>query len=91
MAEPKHQILELEIALTFLVVLVLSGCAQSLPSSKYDGFLYRHHRVDSDSILIEAFFNPVCLDSRDASPQTSRRALRLSRDGGNSPFTVALP
>ncbi|XP_068313900.1 uncharacterized protein [Pyrus communis] len=68
MAESKHRILKLETALTLLFVLVLSGCAQSLPPSKYDGFLYGHHLVDSDSILIEAFFDPVCPDSRDAWP-----------------------
>ncbi|KAK5823744.1 E3 ubiquitin-protein ligase UPL3 -like protein [Gossypium arboreum] len=42
--------------------------AQSLPPAKYDGFLYTNHRVDSDTIMIEAFFDPVCPDSRDAWP-----------------------
>ncbi|KAM0972680.1 hypothetical protein ACFX13_016365 [Malus domestica] len=68
MAEAKHRILKLETALTLLFVLVLNGCAQSLPPSKYDGFLYGHRRVDSDSILIEAFFDPICPDSRDSWP-----------------------
>ncbi|XVE94510.1 hypothetical protein REPUB_Repub02eG0014800 [Reevesia pubescens] len=40
--------------------------AQSLPPAKYDGFVYTNHRVDSDTIMIEAFFDPVCPDSRDA-------------------------
>lgn len=66
MAEAKHRILKLETGLTLLFVLVLNGCAQSLPPSKYDGFWYGHHRVDLDSILIEAFFDPVCPDSRDS-------------------------
>ncbi|XP_065880228.1 uncharacterized protein [Euphorbia lathyris] len=43
--------------------------AQSLPPAKYDGFLYKTgDAVDSDSILIEAFFDPVCPDSRDSWP-----------------------
>ncbi|KAL4298345.1 hypothetical protein GQ457_12G030610 [Hibiscus cannabinus] len=42
--------------------------AQPLPPAKYDGFLYTNHPVDSDTILIEAFFDPVCPDSRDSWP-----------------------
>ncbi|KAE8674608.1 Pentatricopeptide repeat (PPR) superfamily protein [Hibiscus syriacus] len=42
--------------------------AQSLPPVKYDGFLYTNHPVDLDTILIEAFFDPVCPDSRDSWP-----------------------
>ncbi|KAL4284503.1 hypothetical protein GQ457_16G012680 [Hibiscus cannabinus] len=42
--------------------------AQSLPPAKYDGFLYTDNGVDSDTILIEAFFDPVCPDSRDSWP-----------------------
>ncbi|KAK8596609.1 hypothetical protein V6N12_065092 [Hibiscus sabdariffa] len=44
------------------------GFFQSLPPAKYDGFLYTNNRVDSDTILIEAFFDPVCPDSRDSWP-----------------------
>ncbi|XVF63638.1 hypothetical protein PTKIN_Ptkin09bG0102700 [Pterospermum kingtungense] len=46
--------------------------AQSLPPAKYDGFLYTNHLVDSDAIKIEAFFDPVCPDSRDSWPPLKR-------------------
>ncbi|XWS14426.1 hypothetical protein CRYUN_Cryun35bG0008500 [Craigia yunnanensis] len=42
--------------------------AQSLPPAKYDGFVYTNDQVDSDTIKIEAFFDPVCPDSRDSWP-----------------------
>ncbi|CAN1322911.1 hypothetical protein LINPERPRIM_LOCUS32564 [Linum perenne] len=42
--------------------------SQSLPSAKYDGFLYNNGPVDPNPILIEAFFDPVCPDSRDSWP-----------------------
>ncbi|KAK9231963.1 hypothetical protein WN943_022204 [Citrus x changshan-huyou] len=42
--------------------------SQSLPPAKYDGFLYANHPIDSDTIVIEAFFDPVCPDSKDAWP-----------------------
>ncbi|KAE8713480.1 Pentatricopeptide repeat (PPR) superfamily protein [Hibiscus syriacus] len=54
---------------TFLIILghrIVK--AQTLPPAKYDGFLYTNHPVDSDTILIEAFFDPVCPDSRDSWP-----------------------
>ncbi|GAV87694.1 Alba domain-containing protein/Thioredoxin_4 domain-containing protein [Cephalotus follicularis] len=40
--------------------------AQDMPPAKFDGFVYTNHRVDSDTIVIEAFLDPVCPDSRDA-------------------------
>ena len=43
--------------------------AQLVPPARLDGFVYPPgRRVDPDTILIEAFFNPVCPDSRDAWP-----------------------
>ncbi|XP_031265439.1 uncharacterized protein LOC116123845 [Pistacia vera] len=42
--------------------------AQSLPPAKYDGFVYKSRPVHSDTIMVEAFFDPVCPDSRDAWP-----------------------
>ncbi|CAN0847962.1 hypothetical protein LINGRAHAP2_LOCUS5263 [Linum grandiflorum] len=42
--------------------------SQNLPPAKYDGFLYSSGRADPDAVLIEAFFDPVCPDSRDAWP-----------------------
>ncbi|CAN0871913.1 hypothetical protein LINGRAHAP2_LOCUS9973 [Linum grandiflorum] len=58
------------IALCFFIVSTgQSGVeSQSLPSSKYDGFLYNNGPVDPNPILIEAFFDPVCPDSRDSWP-----------------------
>ncbi|KAF8082367.1 hypothetical protein N665_0830s0014 [Sinapis alba] len=41
--------------------------AQLVPPARPDGFVYPPgRRVDPDTILIEAFFDPVCPDSRDA-------------------------
>ncbi|CAN7130410.1 unnamed protein product, partial [Brassica rapa subsp. narinosa] len=43
--------------------------AQLIPPSKPDGFVYPPgRRVDPDSILIEAFYDPVCPYSRDSWP-----------------------
>ncbi|CAH2067513.1 unnamed protein product [Thlaspi arvense] len=43
--------------------------SQVLPPARPDGFVYRPgHRSDPDAILIEAFFDPVCPDSRDSWP-----------------------
>ncbi|PHT32556.1 hypothetical protein CQW23_28893 [Capsicum baccatum] len=39
----------------------------SIPS-KQDGFWYENRNAKTDSILIEAFFDPVCPDSRDSWP-----------------------
>lgn len=64
-----HATLILQSAL--LCFLVFNSCAksQSLPPAKYDGFVYTNNpNVDSDPIIIEAFFDPVCPDSRDAWP-----------------------
>ncbi|KAF8022662.1 hypothetical protein BT93_F0240 [Corymbia citriodora subsp. variegata] len=56
-------------ALSFLAAhRALTGNAQSLPPSKFDGFVYAEHRVDSGTIVIEAFLDPVCPDSRDSWP-----------------------
>ncbi|CAL1383837.1 unnamed protein product [Linum trigynum] len=61
-------------ALAFLCIFLSSSRnwitiqAQSLPPAKFDGFLYRSGRVDPDAILIEAFYDPVCPDSRDSWP-----------------------
>lgn len=48
--------------------------AQSLPPAKYDGFVYKSYPVDADTIIVEAFFDPVCPDSRDSWP-TLKEAL----------------
>lgn len=55
-------------ALFVLIFFLSYVCAQSLPPAKADGFVYGGHLLDSDVILIEAFFDPVCPDSRDGWP-----------------------
>ncbi|KAI6690838.1 hypothetical protein NL676_027666 [Syzygium grande] len=42
--------------------------AQSLPPPRRDGFVYTDGPVDSDTVVVEAFLDPVCPDSRDAWP-----------------------
>ncbi|KAK2974887.1 hypothetical protein RJ640_020802 [Escallonia rubra] len=39
----------------------------SIPA-RYDGFVYKNHPVSTDSVMIDAFFDPVCPDSRDSWP-----------------------
>lgn len=56
-----------------LFFLVLSPCiwvadAQLPIPARFDGFVYTNSRASPDSIFIEAFFDPVCPDSRDAWP-----------------------
>lgn len=46
--------------------------AQTLPPARYDGFIYENPLGDADSILIEAFYDPVCPDSRDSWPPLKR-------------------
>ncbi|KAA8537482.1 hypothetical protein F0562_027090 [Nyssa sinensis] len=36
--------------------------------AKLDGFVYKNRPATTDSIMIEAFFDPVCPDSRDSWP-----------------------
>ena len=55
--------------LLFLIFYVVSVRAQSLPPAKIDGFVYeKNHRDNSETIFIEAFYDPVCPDSRDSWP-----------------------
>ncbi|KAK6939300.1 Thioredoxin-like fold [Dillenia turbinata] len=42
--------------------------AQSSIPAKFDGFVYKNRGGDLDSVIIEAFFDPVCPYSRDAWP-----------------------
>ncbi|KAJ8762316.1 hypothetical protein K2173_007473 [Erythroxylum novogranatense] len=50
----------------FPSIFVLQVSTQSLPPATYDGFAYRGYLGGPDSILIEAFYDPVCPDSRDS-------------------------
>lgn len=52
----------------FFFFFLLNAHAQSLPPAKFDGFVYGNHSHDLDTILIEAFYDPVCPDSRDSWP-----------------------
>jgi len=51
-----------------LVFYVVNVGAQTLPPARTDGFVYKNHQVNSDTIIIEAFYDPVCPDSRDSWP-----------------------
>ncbi|KAJ9186413.1 hypothetical protein P3X46_001986 [Hevea brasiliensis] len=64
--------------LSFFCLISLSSWtlhAQTLPPARYDGFVYQNRPGDADSILIEAFYDPVCPDSRDSWPPL-KQALR---------------
>ncbi|KAF8022661.1 hypothetical protein BT93_F0239 [Corymbia citriodora subsp. variegata] len=53
----------------------LIGSAQSLPPAKHDGFVYAaEHRVDSGTVEIEAFLDPLCPFSRDSWPPLKQAA-----------------
>ncbi|KAL3736621.1 hypothetical protein ACJRO7_025548 [Eucalyptus globulus] len=58
-------------ALSFLLLfsaVAVGVIAQPLPPPRQDGFVYTDHRVDPDTVVVEAFLDPVCPDSRDAWP-----------------------
>ncbi|KAF8030365.1 hypothetical protein BT93_E2719 [Corymbia citriodora subsp. variegata] len=50
------------------VVFAAGVTAQPLPPARQDGFVYTGHRVDPDTVVVEAFLDPVCPDSRDGWP-----------------------
>eukprot|EP01018_Ginkgo_biloba_P013452 Gb_11829 [translate_table: standard] len=51
---------------SLLVVLSVQRSASQLPiPPRYDGFIYKN-RISLNSILVEAFFDPLCPDSRDS-------------------------
>ncbi|XP_059460612.1 uncharacterized protein LOC132189825 [Corylus avellana] len=69
MERPKHKTTMLPLGLfLFFALFVVNVRAQSLPPPKIDGFVYENIRVNSDTIIIEAFYDPVCPDSRDSWP-----------------------
>ncbi|KAL1190074.1 hypothetical protein V5N11_033378 [Cardamine amara subsp. amara] len=58
----------IQTVLIFLIV-IIGTQGQLLPPVRHDGFVYPPgRRFDPDTILIEAFFDPVCPDSRDSWP-----------------------
>ncbi|KAF3787035.1 hypothetical protein EJ110_NYTH24110 [Nymphaea thermarum] len=48
--------------------LLWSARGQVIIPSEYDGFLYKGHSIKPGSVVIEAFFDPLCPDSRDSWP-----------------------
>ncbi|XP_031495355.1 uncharacterized protein LOC116260949 [Nymphaea colorata] len=48
--------------------LLWSARGQVIIPSEYDGFLYKGHSIKPGSVIIEAFFDPLCPDSRDSWP-----------------------
>lgn len=52
-----------------VLVILLSAGADYLPPSRIDGFFYRKDSLNLlNTVLIEAFYDPVCPDSRDSWP-----------------------
>ncbi|XP_019262089.1 PREDICTED: uncharacterized protein LOC109239937 [Nicotiana attenuata] len=62
-----HFLLKSILLLIFFLLFVSVSYQISIPA-KQDGFWYENRTPKVDSILIEAFFDPVCPDSRDAWP-----------------------
>ncbi|KAJ1421588.1 Thioredoxin-like fold [Sesbania bispinosa] len=50
------------------VLVFFSAGADYIPPAKLDGFVYKDRSFDFDTILIEAFYDPLCPDSRDSWP-----------------------
>ncbi|KAJ4964034.1 hypothetical protein NE237_023973 [Protea cynaroides] len=46
--------------------------AQGLIPAKFDGFVYKDNLPHADTIIIEAFFDPLCPSCRDAWPPLKR-------------------
>ncbi|OIT38717.1 PREDICTED: uncharacterized protein LOC109239044 [Nicotiana attenuata] len=63
-----YYILNYIVLLNSVLILLSSVSAQVSLPSKQDGFWYENRVAKTDSILIEAFFDPVCPDSRDSWP-----------------------
>nr|XP_043632896.1 uncharacterized protein LOC122604061 [Erigeron canadensis] len=62
------------ISLTFLLliihatVLLVPSQSSSIIPSRYDGFVYKKRAASTATVMIEAFYDPVCPDSRDSWP-----------------------
>lgn len=64
----RSQLTILSLVLLLLVNLKWVVKAQLIPA-KFDGFVYGNpKKFNPESILIEAFFDPVCPDTRDSWP-----------------------
>ncbi|KAK1441030.1 hypothetical protein QVD17_06866 [Tagetes erecta] len=51
-----------------IVILTLLVRSQSAIPSRYDGFVYRKRAASTSTVFIEAFYDPVCPDSRGSWP-----------------------
>lgn len=74
-SKPTSTMVASALFLFFTLSVLIKGSAQSLPPPKIDGFVYENIPVNSDTIFIEAFYDPVCPDSRDSWPPL-KEALR---------------
>ncbi|XP_061359296.1 uncharacterized protein LOC133303401 [Gastrolobium bilobum] len=67
--KPKHAIGIVVLQLLVLQFLVFfTADADYIPPSRLTGFPYKNRSFDFDTILIEAFYDPLCPDSRDSWP-----------------------
>lgn len=55
-------------SIVLLLLCVVHVNAQVTLPSRQDGFWYKNRIANTESILIEAFFDPLCPDSRDSWP-----------------------
>lgn len=66
-------LLSFSLSLVLFAVFVPASLVRAvLIPPKFDGFVYNATVTGVDSIVIEAFFDPVCPDSRDAWPPLKR-------------------
>ncbi|XP_060173514.1 uncharacterized protein LOC132604162 [Lycium barbarum] len=72
----KIQYISILLLSSVLVLIIFCVSAQISLPSKQDGFWYDNRKDKTESILIEAFFDPVCPDSRDSWPPL-KRAVQL--------------
>ncbi|KAJ7966911.1 Thioredoxin superfamily protein [Quillaja saponaria] len=63
-----HLLLQSALFLVFFFYLSFKALADYIPPAKLDGFVYGNQPFTRDTILIEAFYDPVCPDSRDSWP-----------------------
>ncbi|EYU17568.1 hypothetical protein MIMGU_mgv1a017189mg [Erythranthe guttata] len=63
------------LAISTLLCLFSPIAGQSVVPAKQDGFWYGGNTAAAEKVLIEAFFDPVCPDSRDSWPPL-KKALR---------------
>ncbi|KAE9603520.1 hypothetical protein Lal_00002473 [Lupinus albus] len=66
---PKYTIsIVMLLLLSQFLILFKTVAADYIPPAKSDGFGYKIRSIKLDSILVEAFYDPLCPDSRDSWP-----------------------